>query len=531
MIEKIKAKPELFYFAGAVILALAVLLAQTLGSTVLIVICLSAFLALAGAAAWQGFATPVLIFFLPWAKILKISPDSYSFYTFAIILVCLITLVRRKNTLNLYCAAAAVLVFVVSLISKLIGGCEISTAYIMFIFMLALFPMFTDELRGRVNGRVLTVFFATGIIIAGISAPLLAEIPTIARYIDIDAWNIVKRFSGYYGDANYYSAHVTSALAATLLMFLREETKLWRAISLVLSLVLVYCGFLSISKTFFIVLALMVMCWFWRFFTMKGRITEKIIVLAGIVLIVAVIIFSGALDSQWEAFMYRFSFSSTLSDFTTHRTEWIVDYSKAIISDWRLILVGNGISKALVNDTASHNTAIQITYQLGLIGLVLLLAWEYFFHRDIIRTYKPAICVSEAALLLIGTFLPWLSLDIMLFDEFFILQLYVLALVMYFGKSTSDTNEKPAVNAEENNEKIVTAHKFSSNHKEELQKDEKCGCFYCLKIFAPAEIKEWIPDAKGTAICPYCGVDSVIGEYSGFPITSDFLSKMKKYWF
>ena len=81
------------------------------------------------------------------------------------------------------------------------------------------------------------------------------------------------------------------------------------------------------------------------------------------------------------------------------------------------------------------------------------------------------------------------------------------------------------------NSKIIVAHKFSSNHKEELSKDEICGCFYCLKIFNPKEIKDWIGDYKGTAMCPYCGVDSIIGAHSGFPITAEFLSEMRKYWF
>lgn len=78
---------------------------------------------------------------------------------------------------------------------------------------------------------------------------------------------------------------------------------------------------------------------------------------------------------------------------------------------------------------------------------------------------------------------------------------------------------------------FVSAHVFSSNNKEELQKDKLCGCFYCLKIFDPVEIKDWIPDSRGTAKCPYCGTDSVIGEHSGFPITEDFLRGMKEYWF
>ncbi len=78
---------------------------------------------------------------------------------------------------------------------------------------------------------------------------------------------------------------------------------------------------------------------------------------------------------------------------------------------------------------------------------------------------------------------------------------------------------------------LISAHQYASDNKELLLKDKKCGCFYCLKIFHPLEIKEWVPDEKGTAICPYCGVDSIIGEYSNYPITAQFLSKMKKYWF
>lgn len=88
-------------------------------------------------------------------------------------------------------------------------------------------------------------------------------------------------------------------------------------------------------------------------------------------------------------------------------------------------------------------------------------------------------------------------------------------------------------------EEYIEAHKFSNNNMEQLKKDNKCGCFYCLKIFSPKEIEEWLfseeennsYDKYGTAVCPYCGIDSVIGESSGYPITKEFLSRMKKYWF
>lgn len=83
----------------------------------------------------------------------------------------------------------------------------------------------------------------------------------------------------------------------------------------------------------------------------------------------------------------------------------------------------------------------------------------------------------------------------------------------------------------ENTADYIWAHRFSSNHKAEIVKDKKCGCFYCTEIFSPNKIDEWLEDITGTAICPYCGVDSVIGESSGYPITKEFLQKMRRYWF
>lgn len=80
-------------------------------------------------------------------------------------------------------------------------------------------------------------------------------------------------------------------------------------------------------------------------------------------------------------------------------------------------------------------------------------------------------------------------------------------------------------------ESIIAAHDFCINNRDGLMGDLVCGCFYCLTIFSPGEIVEWIQDEKETAVCPYCGIDSVIGESAGYPITKEFLEEMQKYWF
>jgi hypothetical protein len=49
-------------------------------------------------------------------------------------------------------------------------------------------------------------------------------------------------------------------------------------------------------------------------------------------------------------------------------------------------------------------------------------------------------------------------------------------------------------------------------------------------MFAPSLISDWVDDDV-TALCPYCGIDSVIGSASGIPITEPFLKAMHQHWF
>ena len=44
-------------------------------------------------------------------------------------------------------------------------------------------------------------------------------------------------------------------------------------------------------------------------------------------------------------------------------------------------------------------------------------------------------------------------------------------------------------------------------------------------------ITEWVEDDNGTALCPHCGIDSVIGESAGYPLAREFLKKMNRCWF
>lgn len=81
---------------------------------------------------------------------------------------------------------------------------------------------------------------------------------------------------------------------------------------------------------------------------------------------------------------------------------------------------------------------------------------------------------------------------------------------------------------------IIAAHRHSIRHRDEILTSDVCGCFFCLAIFPPSEIKEWVDPIDGigqTALCPKCDVDSVIGSNSCYLIEPDFLGQMRKHWF
>ena len=77
---------------------------------------------------------------------------------------------------------------------------------------------------------------------------------------------------------------------------------------------------------------------------------------------------------------------------------------------------------------------------------------------------------------------------------------------------------------------IVVAHKHSSNHRKEILSSEVCGCFYCLEIYPPSEIQDWVDDNQ-CALCAKCGIDSVISSASNYQINKEFLNAMNEYWF
>ena len=89
---------------------------------------------------------------------------------------------------------------------------------------------------------------------------------------------------------------------------------------------------------------------------------------------------------------------------------------------------------------------------------------------------------------------------------------------------------------------LLAARRHAQHNQVELESSVRCGCFYCLQIYSPQDIVAWSglevsdfenPDSAcaGTALCPRCGSESVIGDTSGISIDHEFLNRMHEAWF
>lgn len=105
------------------------------------------------------------------------------------------------------------------------------------------------------------------------------------------------------------------------------------------------------------------------------------------------------------------------------------------------------------------------------------------------------------------------------------------------GKKEADNGEGISPHHDSHSRKFIDelqlklAHDASFRDREQIERSNQCGCFSCCHIFPASEVTDYVSLDEPTSICPYCHIDSVIGDASGYPITEEFMWKMNKRWF
>ena len=75
-------------------------------------------------------------------------------------------------------------------------------------------------------------------------------------------------------------------------------------------------------------------------------------------------------------------------------------------------------------------------------------------------------------------------------------------------------------------------HSHTIRNQREIDQSMYCHCISCCKSYPSPIVMNFIKDGEGeTALCPYCGVDAVIGDGCGLEINPDILKALNKIWF
>ena len=414
------------YFWICVILAFGLCITQIIGSTILILACLAVFMLFVGWTCAKDVTLPVLLFFLPWSQILKTGPDAFSFFTFALVLICAISVVKKRLWFKRYHLVAGILLLMLTLFSKLLDGSFLAFDYIAFMMLIFLFPVVKEEWKAEKYDFFETeFFFSAGVVMAALCAKQFSVYPNIAKYINIHSYLNIIRMSGFYGDPNFYTAQILAALSGCLIAILKEPNRRRVTAASILAVVLIYCGFLSGSKSFALIATMIVLMWFVELVRMRGKSGRKAVMIIGGVIVALFIATSALFSGLIEVLVTRFSFSKDLSSFTTGRVELWVRYLEEIFNSAKILLLGKGFTNVKVDERAPHNTIIQAVFQFGIIGVIVLIGWCAGFYERIRKGSVPfKKRFLNTFLLIAGVYVPWLALDILFFDEFFLLQWY-----------------------------------------------------------------------------------------------------------
>ena len=101
---------------------------------------------------------------------------------------------------------------------------------------------------------------------------------------------------------------------------------------------------------------------------------------------------------------------------------------------------------------------------------------------------------------------------------------------MFLQEYKDSADENPTITIPELN--AIYTH--SIRNEEPTRKSNLCGCFHCISIFPATDIKlsEMVVEKDGfkTAICPICGIDSVLGDAS-VEITAEILEALNGLYF
>lgn len=310
-----------------------------------------------------GTCLPVLCFLLPFGNIIKTDPEQFSFFTvfFAIYVLRIIFKTGRLNRMFLltafifagYCLAFSGPGQIITIVTMVCG-----------------FAMLREVTESdEYDYRHVLYAFCFGIIISSALGAFRDYLPIIRTFSMDTTYKVASdeysaRFVGLNVNPNYFTMDITVALGCLITTICTEKM---RPIYALLFAVLAVFGLMSVSKSFLIVLVVMIAILWLNSLRQGGttffKLTFFLIAAGALILTFA--------DEAVDTYVLRLTQDSAgdLSSVTTGRIDIWIAYIKEILRSFRTLFFGAGLGA--IYEHGVHNTYIELVYYVGLVGSAL----------------------------------------------------------------------------------------------------------------------------------------------------------------
>ena len=338
----------------------------------------------------------MLYFILPMATIFKLAPGQTSLFTL-VELFWVIVAFYKKN-MKATKQDMIVITYTVFLIvcQCLNGGFNIN-ATIKLIFGLLIVSSL-EKIKYKECYSKLFLSYIIGIIVSSLIGCIKFPMFNISLYIGAkterlvgaEPGDLIERFSGLYGDPNYYSVNLIIAMVLVLILYKNNILKMFSTIILLF----VFTGFAAMTGSKSALFMLIIPVTLYIYICIK----KKQYVVFSVSLFIIGVAIGMVLTGKIPAFSVAVHrLASGKGDFnllTTGRGDkWIEFITYMLNRPWMLVF-GGSLLNIILNGGAPHNTYIDMLFQLGIVGtiwLILILFTEYRrvrngrFHMTIIN--------------------------------------------------------------------------------------------------------------------------------------------------
>ncbi len=323
---------------------------------------------------------PFIVYGTFFASIFKIpSITNISFFTiilFLFVIKVINSLKLKSAYLLLFCA-----LFCFAISVELINGYfDISRNikfFSNFIYLYFVVKSISYQDTTNLNLNYNSIFNAhiCGVIISSFYRFLDGGMFKISQFVSEKSSNLghdteyFVRFSGLYGDPNYYAVNVIIALCIVVFLYIKGEKN--EIITAALFSVLFGFAIMTRSKSTFLMLLLPIIMLLYAN-AIKGKITMNVVII-GVITCIIILTIKGKI-TWFDFVLSRFSlYSNNVNELTTGRYNIWQSYIDYFKNNNLKLLFGAGLSTPLFDNKAAHNTYIDILYHLGVIpGLIYI---------------------------------------------------------------------------------------------------------------------------------------------------------------